>query len=175
MGAWKKARHYSARNCTQHPGSPGQGGRPQGRADMDVEVSYLFTQRHQGEDPARRPGHAFRGQWRQRVRAPRRRPLGRHGLQGRGLRRDHRSNANIQQRPIWPLHCDARSRYGGESRHREQDRGVQGCNRAALPDVQLQCNRSPTAAPSLWCWPSNRQAGRTPQCRGWSTCGSSSF
>ncbi len=25
-----------------------------------------------------------------------------------------------------PLHCDARSRYEGESRHREQERGVQG-------------------------------------------------
>ena len=35
------------------------------------------------------------------------------------------------------------------------------------------CNRSLTAAPSSWCWPSNRQGGRTPQCRGWSTCGSS--
>ena len=138
---------------------------------MDVEVPCLLVhpvpaQRHQGEDPARWPGHAFRGQRRQRVRAPGRRPLGGHGLQGRGLRRDHRSNANIQQRPIRPLHCDARSRYGGKSRHREQDR--EGTGRPSR-----MCNRSPTAAPSSWCWPSTRQVGRTPQCRSWPTCGSS--
>ncbi len=63
---------------------------------------------------------------------PRRRPLGRHGLQGRGLRRGHRSNANIQQRPIstatpWRREVPVRRR---ESRHRE-----------ALADVQPLTNR----------------------------------
>jgi hypothetical protein len=54
-------------------------------------------------------------------------------LQGRGLRRDHRSNANIQQQPIRPL-CDARSRYAAiESK-------IAGY-RAALADVQPLTNR----------------------------------
>ena len=54
--------------------------------------------------------HKHTPQRRQRVRAPGRHLLGRHGLQGRGLRRDHRSNANIQQRLTRPLPGDARSR-----------------------------------------------------------------
>ena len=61
---------------------------------------------------------------------------------------------HIQQRPIRPLHCDAMSRYGGESRHREQDRGVPWY-RAALADVQPLTNRRTkfvvlTFEPSGW-------------------------
>jgi hypothetical protein len=99
MGAWKKGRHDGARNILVRLGKAA-GLRE--AAEMDVEVPSSFTRCRpsdsQDEDPARRPGHAFRGQLCLRVRAPGRRPLGIHRLQVRGLRCDRRSNANIQQR-----------------------------------------------------------------------------
>ncbi len=61
-------------------------------------------------------------------------PLGRRGLQGRGLRRDHRSNANIQQRPILATPLRREVRYGGI------ECKITGY-RAALADVQPLTNR----------------------------------
>jgi hypothetical protein len=118
-----------ATSCT-----PGQCSRPQGRVGRRGSappVHPVPAQRHQGEN---RPGHAFRGQQRKRRRAPGRRPLGRHGLQGRGLH--DRSNANIQQRPIRPL---ATQGAGTEAKAAIQSK-IAGY-RAALADVQPLTNR----------------------------------
>jgi hypothetical protein len=102
-------------------------------ADTDVEVPYyLFTHRYRPSDTRVRirPGG-------QDMHFEDSGSLGRHGLQGRGLRRDHRSKANLQQRPI---------RREVRNGHREQDRGGTSIWRPSRT-----CNRSPTAAPSSWC------------------------
>jgi hypothetical protein len=134
MGAWKQARHDGACNILVRLGKVV--GLREG-AGMDLEVPYLFTQRHQGEDPARRPGHSFRGQQRQQVRAPGRRTSADTAF--KGVAYDAPSAATQTFNNGQYGHSIATRRPGSEAK--PPSRARRSRYRAALADVQPLTNR----------------------------------